>query len=147
MVVIKFEDGSNSIMTFEQFEKMKYQSEEFECLSMVLNEKKVPSEDENGNSFSLVGRVNKYLEMNTLKNETPKQVKWRRYRFKTNSVDDYRPLVFNPKYPWWCSGFNDESATIIAYLPENDDAFNVTFEVMDIIVFSDRFPKPDYFVE
>jgi hypothetical protein len=30
---------------------------------------------------------------------------WRRYRFRTKSVDDERPLIFNPAYPWWCSGY------------------------------------------
>lgn len=26
-----------------------------------------------------------------------------KYRFKTYS-EDYRPLIFNPKYPYWCTG-------------------------------------------
>lgn len=78
---------------------------------------------------------------------------WTKYRFKTKAVGDYRPLVFNPKYPWWCSGFNDESATIIAYLPKGDDLFKYWDDAFDIesedkeeITFSDRFPKPKYFV-
>jgi len=77
---------------------------------------------------------------------------WRRYRFKTYSVDDYRPLIFNPSYPWWCSGFNDETATIIAYLPVGeelskywDDATDIDYTEENEIKFSDRFPKPDYF--
>lgn len=83
-----------------------------------------------------------------------RQIKWRRYRFYTKSVDDYRPLVFNPKYPWWCSGYAaDESyATIVAYLPENedlskywDDAFGVEYTEHETIEFSGRFPKPKYF--
>ena len=28
---------------------------------------------------------------------------WKRYRFYTHAIEDYRPLIFNPKYPWWCS--------------------------------------------
>jgi hypothetical protein len=88
---------------------------------------------------------------------------WIRYRFKTKSVDDYRPLIFNPKYPWWCSGYGlggtldepeYESAVIIAYLPIDedlnkywDDAFDIEFTVHGKIEFSDRFPKPKYFVE
>lgn len=77
---------------------------------------------------------------------------WRRYRFKTNSIDDYRPLIFNPEYPWWCSGQNGTSATIIAYLPptENlkkywDDAYDTDFTEHDTIEFTSRFPKPAYF--
>lgn len=87
-------------------------------------------------------------------------MKWRRYRFYTNSVEDYRPLIFNPKYPYWCTGYgvgNDfkcSSAIIVAYLPKGedlykywDDAYNVDEEERDEITFTDRFPKPDYFVE
>lgn len=53
--------------------------------------------------------------------------KWRRYRFYTKSIDDYRPLVFNERYPWWCSGttaIGDDSpevAIIVAYLPAEED--------------------------
>lgn len=81
-------------------------------------------------------------------------MKWRRYRFKTRSVEDYRPLVFNPKFPWWCSGENEETAIIIAYLPETedllkywDDAEDTEFTEEEKIEFSGRFPKPQYFEE
>lgn len=80
--------------------------------------------------------------------------KWNRLRFKTKSVDDCRPLVFNTAYPWWCSGYGDDFAVIIAYLPIGesvetywDDAFDVESEPKDSIEFSDRFPKPEYFIE
>lgn len=79
---------------------------------------------------------------------------WKRYRLKTNAIEDYRPLIFNPKFPWWCSGSGAGYAIIIAYLPptENlldywDDAFDVTTDDCTSIVFTDRFPKPSYFVE
>src|SRR5260221_9018312 len=44
-------------------------------------------------------------------------MKWRRYRFYTRSVDDVRPLVFNPHYPWWHSGDAGDGsfASIVAY--------------------------------
>ena len=81
---------------------------------------------------------------------------WKRYRFKTRANDDYRPLIFNPKYPWWCSGYGEDNdgdyTIIIAYLPPNedlmvywDDAFDVDFTDEDEIKFTSRFPKPDYF--
>ena len=83
---------------------------------------------------------------------TTENKNWKRYRFKTYSVEDYRPLVFNPKYPFWCSGYGDCYAVIIAYLPFNedllkywDDAFEIEFTEEDEIKFSDRFPKPKYF--
>lgn len=85
---------------------------------------------------------------------------WKRYRFKTYSVEDNRPLVFNPKYPWWCSGSGygendkDNFDIIIAYLPISedllkywDDAFDIEFTEENEITFSSRFPKPKYFIE
>lgn len=81
-------------------------------------------------------------------------MKWKRYRFKTYSIKDYRPLIFNPKYPWWCSGESEDAAVIVSYLPENedllkywDDAFDIKFTEEDSIKFSSRFPKPKYFIE
>lgn len=82
--------------------------------------------------------------------------KWRRYRFYTESVDDYRPLNFNPHFPWWCSGeaADGTSATIIAWLPKEenlseywDDAFDIEYSEHDEIYFTSRFPKPDSFEE
>jgi len=79
---------------------------------------------------------------------------WRRYRFKTRAVADYRPLIFNPAYPWWCSGEAGDGAhvIIVAYLPAEanlldywDDAFEVEFTEAEAIQFSSRFPKPEYF--
>lgn len=79
---------------------------------------------------------------------------WKRYRLKTKSIEDYRPLIFNPKYPWWCSGESEDYAVIIAFFPEDenifkywDDAFDVEFTTCKNIEFTDRFQKPKYFVE
>jgi hypothetical protein len=79
---------------------------------------------------------------------------WKRYRFKTRAVEDYRPLEFNPCYPWWCTGSGDDFVTIVAYLPEGedlykywDDADDVDVEDREEISFTDRFPKPSYFKE
>ena len=70
-------------------------------------------------------------------------MEWIRYRFKTQSTNDYRPLIFNEKYPWWCSGESDEDVTIVAYLPKNedlskywDDAFDIDFTEHEEITFS-----------
>jgi hypothetical protein len=71
-------------------------------------------------------------------------------------VDDCRPLIFNPSYPWWhTSTAGDNShAGIVAYLPANeplekywDDAFDVRYTKEDRIEFSDRFPQPEYYQE
>jgi len=77
-------------------------------------------------------------------------VKWIRHRFYTRS-SDYRPILFNPAYPWWCSGLADEAAIIIAYLPANEpvlkywpEAESIDSEQRDLF-FTDRFPQPDYY--
>jgi len=79
---------------------------------------------------------------------------WIRYRFYTKSIEDYRPLIFNPKYPWWCSGSGSGCAVIIAYLPKDeklerywDDAYDIESEEREEITFTSRFPKPSYFQE
>lgn len=86
--------------------------------------------------------------------EAISKVKWIRYRFKTNSVGDYRPISFNPKYPWWCSGEGEDYVTIVAYLAAAedlnnywDDAYDVESDECEKITFTDRFPKPVYFIQ
>jgi len=89
-----------------------------------------------------------------------KQTNWRRYWFKTNEVEDYRPVIFDPRFPWWCSGhgmngnFEICDSTIIAWLPEDEplekywpDAHNVDYSDHTQIMFTDRFPQPDYYQE
>lgn len=80
--------------------------------------------------------------------------KWIRYRFSTKLVNDWRPLIYNPQYPSWCSGYGEDSAVIIAYLPEEediykywDDAYDIESTEHDKIEFSDRFPKPKEYKE
>lgn len=79
---------------------------------------------------------------------------WKRYRFYTKE-EDYRPIKFNPSFPWWCSGFaGDESySVIIAFLPAKEvltdywpDAYEIDEQDVEDVSFSDRFPKPDYYV-
>lgn len=86
------------------------------------------------------------------KEEGEKMLPWIRYRFKTKSIKDIRPLIFNPAFPWWCSCYGDDYATIVAWLPKGeyllkywDDAFEIGIEEKKEIEFSDRFPKPDYY--
>lgn len=76
-----------------------------------------------------------------------------KYRFKTYS-EDYRPLIFNPKYPYWCTGHGEDYFIIVAYLPIEedltlywDDAFDIDFVEKENIEFSDRFPRPNWFIE
>ena len=79
---------------------------------------------------------------------------WIRYRFVTDA-EDYRPIILNASYPWWCSGFNIlEEAIIIAFLPKTEnltnywpEAENITEQEVSEITFTDRFSKPDWFIE
>jgi hypothetical protein len=80
----------------------------------------------------------------------------KKYRFKTKSVDDYRPLIEmkDIKMPWWCSGEGEDYATIICYLPDNedlikywDDAYEIEEEEVTEIIYSTRFAKPSWLTD
>ncbi|MCD7996503.1 MAG: hypothetical protein LUH21_04635 [Clostridiales bacterium] len=84
-----------------------------------------------------------------------KKVKLIRYRFKTRSVDDFRPLIDMAyiQMPYWCTGTagDDSYATIVCYLPENeelkkywDDAYGIEYDKTDEIIYTDRFQKPKW---
>jgi hypothetical protein len=77
---------------------------------------------------------------------------WIRYRF-TMDIDDYRPTVFPPPGPYWCTGETPDGAHIlVAYLrpgdmlhgywPEADDDEE---EPVDAITFTTRFPRPEWY--
>lgn len=79
---------------------------------------------------------------------------WKRYRFKTRAIHDKRPLIFNPRYAWWCSADGEDFTIIIAYLPSDedlkkywDDAYDIDFTEETEITFTSRFPKLDWFIE
>jgi len=85
-----------------------------------------------------------------------KDLKWRRIRLKTKAVDDCRPLIFNPKFPWWCSGTAGDYSysIIIAFLPVGedlmkywDDAYDIDEEKVEGVTFTSRFAKPEYYKE
>ena len=78
-----------------------------------------------------------------------------RYRFKTKSIDDCRPLIdmASIKMPWWCTGYAGDAsyAIIVCYLPEDedlfrywDDAYDIDSAKVDTIQYSGRFPKPEW---
>ncbi len=75
------------------------------------------------------------------------------YRFKTKSIEDYRPLIDmrDIQCPWWCSGEGTDYAIIICYLPNGedllkywDDAYDIDSKEVDEIKYTDRFKKPDW---
>ena len=78
-----------------------------------------------------------------------------RYRFKTYSVDDPRPLIDlkEIQMPWWCSSWDGEMeyAICICYLPKEESLFKYWDDAFDIeqteeteIVYTERFPKPKW---
>lgn len=77
--------------------------------------------------------------------------KWIRYRFHAN-LDDSRPVIFPPPGPWWETGTGEDFAVVVAYLPPNANLLDYWPEASNIdphehtnkIVFTDRFPKPDW---
>lgn len=76
-----------------------------------------------------------------------------RARFHANA-DDYRPIKWPVKYPYWCSGEgNDYSIVIsyadsIAYIKEYwPEASEIEFTEEKEIIYCSRFPKPDWYKE
>jgi hypothetical protein len=87
---------------------------------------------------------------------TAEPEKWIRYRFHANAAD-YRPVQFPPPGPYWCNGFGEGYAIIVAYLPFSavltdfwPEASHIDLQKVDancptLIAFSDRFPCPDWY--
>jgi len=92
--------------------------------------------------------------------------KWLRYRFRASPVD-YRPVVWPPPGPFWCTGYggvdldvddDDEVpcgySIVVAYFPgdktETDlkvfwpEATEITKQEENEITFTTRFKKPDW---
>lgn len=76
-----------------------------------------------------------------------------RVRFKTNG-EDYRPVYWPIKYPFWCTGYaGDGSYTIlVAYVDSEQalmdlwpEAYDLDIEEVDSYTFTDRFKKPGWF--
>jgi hypothetical protein len=77
-----------------------------------------------------------------------------RARFKLiGSGDDYRPITWPIKHPYWCTGYDsfgnpilvayaDDQAEIERLWPEAED---IDFVEVTEYQFTDRFPKPDWF--
>lgn len=75
-----------------------------------------------------------------------------RARFKTSS-EDYRPINWPIKHPYWCTGFNDTHQVIVAYADDEEEILRNWPEAIDIdseecttYTFTSRFPKPSWFV-
>lgn len=78
-----------------------------------------------------------------------------RVRFKVH-VDDYRPINWPIKHPYWCSAEGDDEIgeffILIAYADDEaevlqnwPEAVEIDSEECDSYTFTDRFPKPEWF--
>lgn len=68
--------------------------------------------------------------------------------------NDYRPVVWPIKYPYWCSGENDSSFVLVAFVENEDElykqwpeAHDVESEEVDKVTFSSRFQRPEWYKE
>lgn len=78
-----------------------------------------------------------------------------RVRFST-IAGDWRPINWPIKHPYWKTGEDaeGETAILVAYADDLDyiyrywpEAEDVVGEEVDGYVFTDRFPKPEWFTE
>jgi hypothetical protein len=74
-----------------------------------------------------------------------------RCRFKANG-NDYRPVNWPVKHPYWCTGYSGEYAVIVAYADDEAEIIRNWPEARDLdsteeteYVFTSRFRKPDWF--
>ena len=76
-----------------------------------------------------------------------------RGRGKSDCGNDYRPVKWPIKYPYWCSGESDDSFILVAYAEDEDSIKELWPEAYDINVlekdtevkFTLRFPKPKWY--
>ena len=77
-----------------------------------------------------------------------------RARFKVE-CEDYRPVKWPIKHPYWCSGYDaDDNPILIAYADNEEqilelwpEAINIDSEKTSDYIFTSRFPKPDWFTQ
>lgn len=76
-----------------------------------------------------------------------------RARFKTDP-DDFRPVNWPIRHPYWCTGYGDEYSIVVAYADDEaeilhnwPDATDIESEPRDGYTFADRFPKPEWFTD
>ena len=78
----------------------------------------------------------------------------KRIRFEVNG-EDYRPISWPIKHPYWCTGTTMyDTAILVSYADDEDyikklwpEAKNLEVEEAESYIFTDRFPRPDWFKE
>ncbi len=78
-----------------------------------------------------------------------------RVRFHANE-DDYRPVNWPVKHPYWCSGYGEGYSIVVSYADDTEYILKNWPEATEIDImqddlneyeFTDRFPRPDWFKE
>ena len=76
-----------------------------------------------------------------------------RARFKVYH-EDYRPVNWPIKHPYWCTGYGEDHCIVVAYGDDEAEILRNWPEAADIdadeaaeYTFTDRFQKPDWFKE
>ena len=76
------------------------------------------------------------------------------YIEKKDCNNDYRPIKWPIKYPYWCSGESDKGFYLVAYADNVEQIRELWPEArlvepieVDEIKFSDRFPKTKWYNE
>lgn len=67
--------------------------------------------------------------------------------------EDFRPVKWPIKHPYWCSGYGEDYAILVAYADNEEeiienwpDAYQVDVMSEETeYTFTDRFPKPEWF--
>lgn len=68
--------------------------------------------------------------------------------------NDYRPVKWPIKYPYWCTGESSDAFTLVAYADNVaqikelwPEAYGIEAEEVQKIVFTTRLPKPKWYKE
>ena len=80
-------------------------------------------------------------------------IRARFYIKKSDCDNDYRPVKWPIKYPYWCSAESSNSFVLVAYAEDEDSIKELWPEAYDINVlekdteirFTLRFPKPEWY--
>lgn len=78
-----------------------------------------------------------------------------RFNIKHKDCDnDFRPVKWPIKYPYWCTGESSEAFVIVAYADNVGEirelwpeAYNIEAEEVRQIEFSSRLPRPEWYKE
>lgn len=82
---------------------------------------------------------------------------WDRVRFHANQ-DDYRPIIWPPIGPYWCSGEGEDYSIIVAYFPHKTTDVEIRtywpeatvidrMQTKTDLTFYERFSEPTWWKE